>query len=68
MRRGIINNFGGVAYSSILISFNLGLLLLVSTPKSPLINQLRELLLDEIIDFRHGSLKPVLGCTSNVEV
>lgn len=58
----------GISYSSIFISFNLGLLLLVSTPKSPLINQLRELLLDEIIDFRHGSLKPFLGSTSNVEI
>lgn len=60
--------FQEASYSSIFVSFNLRLLLLVSTSKSPLVDQLREFLLDEIVDLFHGEFKSSLGSTSNVEV
>lgn len=55
-------------YPSVLITLNLRLLLLVTATKASFINQLRELLLDELLNFGHSSLEAFFGGAGNVQV
>lgn len=54
--------------STIFVSLNWRLRLLISTSESTLVDQLRELLLDKLIDLFHGGFKASLGCTRDMEI
>lgn len=53
------------AYAAKLVSFKL---LRLSSTEPSLIDQVRELLLHELVDLCNGLLEPFLGCASDVEV
>lgn len=53
------------AYAAELVPFKL---LWLSSPEPSLINQVRKLLLHELVNLRNGLLEPLLGCASDVKV